>query len=364
MTRLHTFLKIFSQSLIGTILLIFISTSLITHTQTSGVENVQPGETKTFKITYSNLGGNSTMQKALLTVFLGDELVLDESSITDTFAGGETYAVDSNEVVTQNAGNWGTQIEYRPRSAQDSNNPSGKSTPGTAEIPTGKEGILKFEAKLKEDVLDRYNVGDKLLQENNQGVLSVFEYSGTESQQEATSIKIEKPDPSNLAKEDVGNKNGGFDGKQRQLIYDELLLDPNPVTMGQDLNVTVTGLLDSATEEPLNNTDCTVFMQGPNNFDESYTGTVTSGQCEVTIDDEAGPTVIGNYEVVGMAMGENGKLYTQPQTVEYQAAEQEETVDTGGTSFNLWLTGTSLLGISLAAIYLTFSRRHRLKLDR
>jgi LPXTG-motif cell wall-anchored protein len=140
-----------------------------------------PGQTARFSVAYDNAGeGGENMENVLLSIFVGSELIVDPNSITDEFNGSQEFRVVPTTLRNHNI--WGSVIEYLPRSANNPQAPSGTNQAGNAVMPNGQQGILRFNATLREDVLQRYAVGDVLQFDAGegiyQGILSRLAYNG------------------------------------------------------------------------------------------------------------------------------------------------------------------------------------------
>jgi len=142
-----------------------------------------PGQTGNFNITYTNGGDSDLLENALLNVLIGSELVVDVSTITDTFNGGQTFPVIPAAITKIDAVT-GTTIKYRPGTANTAGTPSGLNTAGNITLPPEKNGVLTFKATLKADTLSSgrtqiatpYNyVIDK------QGIYSILQFTGNGS---------------------------------------------------------------------------------------------------------------------------------------------------------------------------------------
>lgn len=162
---------------------------------------MQPASTCTFLLTYTNGEGSQTTDSRL-TILVGSELEIDTTSFTDEmFVNGVSQGVfpmNIPNLLQSNTQGWGARIQYLPGSANTVGTPSGTPTPGT--LPAFTTGRILFRATLKNDVLERYQVGDILepptpLNFNQQGIYSVLNTNETPNPVPGiVKIKIIAPD--------------------------------------------------------------------------------------------------------------------------------------------------------------------------
>ena len=350
------------------------------------------GQSADFIMEYSNIG-DSTADSALLTVKIGDKLVVDTASFTDQYGDGRVFCINPTVFTTDKTivGNWGSFIQYRPRSAEstDLTTCKGEKTPGVADLGIGtsgtaKKGYIRFKATLKADIVDP--IGTVLSPDTNQGVSSIIfadttntRIKGTLTQDEITIVA--KPVPSsssisssvmssssvslapartNLAKPNTSATTGGdFDGNKAQLIYTSMTFDPNPGNIKKQIKITTSGLLDSGTSETLQNTTCETTLKGKN-YQQAATGNVNNGICEVTITGTLAPSEVGTFQAVTRVLGPNGDLFTKPENVNFINPNPTiVTIRTGGISEIITIiTITGLFGIAIAY---NLSRKQKLR---
>jgi Domain of unknown function (DUF2341)/Concanavalin A-like lectin/glucanases superfamily/Fibronectin type III domain/SdrD B-like domain/Calx-beta domain/IPT/TIG domain len=108
---------------------------------------------------------------------------------------------------------------------------------------------------------------------------------------------------SNKAKEDTANS-----GQPIKATFTET---PNPTIIGQaNPTFTVTGLVDSGNNQPLNGTPCIFTVTGPNSFSQTYTSANTvGGACTLTLP-TALPSTAGTYSATLSVLGATGTLTT------------------------------------------------------
>lgn len=371
--------KFFPLVVIGLVFGFFLSSTLPIYAQTS--IDMKPGQTLTFTVEYQNSGeGEDTLKGALLTMTIGKHLILDKDSMTDQFPDTATPNKVLNTLAIISEGS-PTIIDYRPRSANTGNTPSGTDQPGDTEITIGQKGLFKFRAKLRDDILNvdrvagtKFVVGDTLSGPVN-GITSILDHAGTGKAPGNFSVKIAAPDAVVCTgKSAVGSTTGGgFDGTSRQPANVNVVTTPaNPVTVEQALNVKGSGFQDSAECSPrnLNNSPCTAIMQGPNSFSAQVTGTVRSGVCDVNFTSSQTPRNPGTYRVVIEVDGPDGKLRTAPRNVEFVAKPVVPVVTTpelprelprsGGLAFAIILAILAAFGGIIAFV---LAKRRKLEVE-
>jgi hypothetical protein len=162
-------IRYFSTAIIITLmgvlamLIIFAFTAL--PAQAAGIIPVEPGQTVEFEASYEQVGDRD-FEDGILVLNIGSEFIVDVNSFEDNYNRRGNRAISSS-LVGPGTGGWGTQLRYLPGSA-NSTAPAGIGTPG--QIIAGVEGVITFRATLRDDVLDRVDVGTILTQSSNQGV--------------------------------------------------------------------------------------------------------------------------------------------------------------------------------------------------
>ena len=350
----------------------------------AGSTDMWKGQTADFIMEYSNIGDN-VASSALLTIKIGDKLVVDTSSFTDQYGTGRAYCIKPSVFITDKAviGNWGGFIQYRPRSAETTSTTcGGESTPGPADLgigtdSTAKKGYVRFKAKLKEDITDP--IGTILSPDVNQGVSSIIfgdtantRINGTITQEtikvianptvssSSSSSSSSVATRTNLAKPNASATTGGdFDGTKPQLIYTSMTFDPNPGNVKKQIKITTNGLLDSGTGEALRGVACQTTLKGLG-YEFTGNGTVNNGICDVVLKDAETPLEIGTYRAVTKVAGPNGDLFTKPETVNFVNSNPTiVTIRTGGISEILLITTiTASFGMAIAFL---LNRRKELK---
>ena len=351
------------------------------------------GQTADFIMEYSNIG-DSTADSALLTVKIGDKLVVDTASFTDQYGDGRAFCINPTVFTTDKTivGNWGSFIQYRPRSAEstDLTTCKGEKTPGVADLGIGtngtaKKGYIRFKATLKADITDP--IGTVLSPDTNQGVSSIIfadttntRINGTITQDQITIVAKPMPSSSsivsssmmssssvslaptrtNLAKPNSSATTGGdFDSNKAQLIYTSMTFDPNPGNIKKQIKITTSGLLDSGTSETLQNTTCETTLKGKN-YQQAATGNVNNGICEITITGTLAPAEVGTFQAVTRVRGPNGDLFTKPENVNFINPNPTiVTIRTGGISEII--TISTIAGLFGIIITYNLSRKQKLR---
>lgn len=349
-----------------------------------GTLGMQPGQTYQFNIQYRNGGeGSDTMENALLYVFIDEELEIDINSITDQFPeSGTQFRVSPSVVNTSNQA-WGSVIEYRPRSANNPDGPSGTNIPANVDITIGEVGVLRFNARLKTDVLSRYQVGDILqpdiINGRTEGIYSVLEHSGSGKQPGQIGILILAPaQASSVTSSSVSSVSatnsctniaspgsttgGGFNGTSPQPVYSGIIFNPNPGIIGQALNVRTEGLRDDACALPLNGQPCTTELRGPGGFSAQASGTIIDGVCRVIFNANQTPRTVGTYQAVTRVNGPNGLLETAPASVQFNLPVTTNTLARTGGGTVAIIAGSAAALSGGYAYYL--SRRHKIKISK
>jgi len=154
----------------------------------------------------------------------------------------------------------------------------------------------------------------------------------------------------NLAKADPAKLTGGdFDGSKPQPIYSSMVFDTNPGITKQAFKITTNGLLDSGTNQALENATCQTTLKGTN-YQFSASGNVVSGICVVNFAANETPTTIGDYQAVTKVKGPNGDLFTKAESVKFDEIVKaiNVTVRTGGENL---LIGGGIISIIVGISY-------------
>lgn len=170
----------------------------------AGAVTLYPGQTGNFTVTYENRGEVGEVDNALLSIYIGNKLTVDPSSIRERYGNSSQplNCVTPSALVTSGAaiGTWGSAIIYRPRSATTTSAPcNGQTTAGPATLNPSLEtpslpanvGVITFSARLNADVTDP--VGTDLRPIFNQGIRSIPQIGETNISSELSVIVAAVP---------------------------------------------------------------------------------------------------------------------------------------------------------------------------
>lgn len=155
----------------------------------TGSVTLFPGQTGNFTVTYENRGEVPAVDNALISIYVGNKLTVDPTSIRERYGNSSqtVFCVTPSALVTgSSVGTWGSAIIFRPRSATTTSAPcNGATTAGPAtlnpslETPSLPEniGVITFSATLNSNVTDP--VGTELRPIFNQGIRSIPQIGDT-----------------------------------------------------------------------------------------------------------------------------------------------------------------------------------------
>lgn len=324
----------------------------------SNVVDMYPGQTRTFRITYFNVGDGPDMNNAILDTLVGDLLEIDTATLSDQFVNADKFGVTPQALNANPPGTWGNQILYQPKSANDANGFSGSNQPGNIQIQLSECGVLEFQATLAANALERFPAGTVLNPTiDQQGIYSILRFDGNGSVQAELSLRIvDAPvttppitpacTPAAASGSTTG---GGFNLASPQPVYTGTTANPSTGIIGSPINISTTGLQDSnncSGNNLLNGVPCTITLQGAN-YNQALQGTVQNGVCQVNFPANQTPTVTGTYQAVTSLQGSAGLLETAPVSVQFTfAATSTALPRSGGLATAVFFAaGSAIAGV-------------------